>query len=100
VHRVAESEPTGGHASLDSRQPTIKIWSAKMVEVKWRLATEYVMPTNETISTGRVGNRVHLAIFIPFELQAKPVASIRRERMIDTRTRYNLTRDQRHCYSR
>ncbi|KAG7188605.1 hypothetical protein KM043_008233 [Ampulex compressa] len=25
VHRVAESEPTGDHASLDSRQPTIKI---------------------------------------------------------------------------
>ena len=25
VHRVAETEPTGGHASLDSRQPTIKI---------------------------------------------------------------------------
>ena len=36
VHRVAETEPTSGHASLDSRQPTIKIWSAKMVEAKWR----------------------------------------------------------------
>lgn len=50
------------------------------------LATEYIMPTNETISTGRVGRETGFISRSSFRSseQPEPVASIRRERMIDT----------------